>query len=94
MRIDEAQIRHLASLAQIEIDPAELPGLQRDLDAILTYVEALTRVDTTGVPPSAQDARPTPLRPDEPGAVLSVEEVVRVAPRSDGGALVVPRVVE
>jgi aspartyl-tRNA(Asn)/glutamyl-tRNA(Gln) amidotransferase subunit C len=95
VRIEEAQIRHLAALAKLEVRDEELPGLQRDLGAILGYFASLQKVDTSDVPPTSHVSElPTPLRSDDAERVLPVAEAVRNAPRSAGGALVVPRVVE
>jgi aspartyl-tRNA(Asn)/glutamyl-tRNA(Gln) amidotransferase subunit C len=95
MRIGEAEVLHLAALAQLEITADELPGLLRDLEMILGHFAALASVDTRGVPPTSHVSElATPLRKDEIGPVLSVADVVRAAPRSAGGAVVVPRVVE
>ncbi len=95
MRIDEAQIRHLAALAKLEVRDEEVAGLQRDLGAILEHFASLAAVDTEGVPTTSHVIElPTPMRADEGERVLPVSEVVRGAPQSAGGALVVPRVVE
>jgi len=95
MRVGETEVRKLAALAKLEFAAEQLPALQRDLEAILDYVEALQAVDTEGVPPTAHVAEfATPLRPDDSPRALPVDEVVRSAPRSADGALVVPRIVE
>lgn len=48
-----ADVEAIASLAQLELDDAEIDLFGRQLAEILTYVEQLQRIDTTGVPPTA-----------------------------------------
>lgn len=95
MRITADTVLYIAKLARLRLSPDEVPKMQRDLDAILGYVEALAKVDTTGVPPTTHVLEiPTPLRPDEIAGVLSVAEVVRNAPEHTDDAMVVPKVLE
>ena len=47
-------VRHVAALASLELSAEELPGMRRDLNAILRHVTALNHLDTTGVPAMAQ----------------------------------------
>jgi aspartyl-tRNA(Asn)/glutamyl-tRNA(Gln) amidotransferase subunit C len=96
MRVGEAEIRHLAALAKLELSADELPELASKLEAILGYVAALEDVARAGEQDcaAAPDSRETPLRPDAEPRALPLAEVVRSAPRSEAGALVVPRIVE
>ena len=48
-----ADVEAIASLAQLELDDTEIDLFGRQLAEILTYVEQLQRIDTTGVPPTA-----------------------------------------
>jgi aspartyl-tRNA(Asn)/glutamyl-tRNA(Gln) amidotransferase subunit C len=48
-----ADVEAIASLAQLELDDSEIDLFGRQLAEILTYVEQLQRIDTTGVPPTA-----------------------------------------
>ena len=48
------QVQRVAELANLELTPAEQPRMQRDLNAILTYVAQLSQLDTTGIEPMAQ----------------------------------------
>jgi len=44
----------VASLANLELDAGETARLAADLDSILSYVEKLNQLDTSGVEPMAQ----------------------------------------
>ena len=95
MRITADTVLYIAKLARLRLSADEVPKMQRDLDAILGYVESLAKVDTTGVPPTTHVLEiPTPLRPDEIAGVLPVAEVVRNAPEHTDDAMVVPKVLE
>jgi len=48
-----ADVEAIAALAQLELDDAEIDLFGRQLAEILTYVEQLQRIDTTGVAPTA-----------------------------------------
>ena len=95
MRITADTVLYIAKLARLRLSADEVPKMQRDLDAILGYVDSLAMVDTTGVPPTTHVLEiPTPLRPDEIAGVLPVAEVVRNAPEHTDDAMVVPKVLE
>lgn len=66
-----------------------------ELDAILDYVEQLGALDTSRVEPTAH-AIPleTPTRSDEPSSSLAPEIAVSNAPRRQGTAFAVPKVLE
>ena len=94
-RVDEAEVGRLARLAKIELEPAEIPGLAADLEAILGYVASLAGVDTDGVAPMAHATGATlALRPDEPAAGLSHDDALAAAPETEGGGFSVPHFVE
>ena len=47
-------VHRVAELANLELTAVEEPLMQRDLNAILRYIEQLNELDTSGVPPMAQ----------------------------------------
>lgn len=51
--ITRDQVEHIAKLARIELTEAEKEKMTKELGAILTYVEKLNEVDTTGVEPTS-----------------------------------------
>ena len=52
-RFTRADVTAIAALANLELDDAELDLFARQLGDILTYAEEVQRLDTTGVPPTA-----------------------------------------
>ncbi len=67
--LDREQVRHVARLARLELTPEEEERFTSQLGGILDYIEQLSELDTTGVPPTTRaiDAnnitRPDTLQP-------------------------------
>jgi aspartyl-tRNA(Asn)/glutamyl-tRNA(Gln) amidotransferase subunit C len=95
VKITAEMVSYLAELARLRLEPDEAERMQRDLDAILGYVDKLGEIDTSDVPPTAHvldmAAR---LREDRVSGVLPVSEAVRNAPEHTESAMVVPKVIE
>ena len=95
MEIDEATVRHIARLARIKIGEAEAASLQRELTAILDWVDQLGEVDTENVAPLPRIGDLTlPWRADEVTAGGCQDDILRNAPMTEDGFFVVPKVVE
>ncbi len=54
MKITAADTKHLAELAGLSPDAADLETLSADLDRIVTYFDEMNQLDTTGVEPTYQ----------------------------------------
>jgi aspartyl-tRNA(Asn)/glutamyl-tRNA(Gln) amidotransferase subunit C len=95
MQIDEATVRHIARLARIKIGKKEAANLERELSAILDWVDQLGEVDTDNVAPLTRigDMK-LPWRADEVTAGGCPEDILRDAPLTEDGFFVVPKVVE
>ncbi len=95
MAIDKATVLRVAKLARIEVADEATDGLADELNAIMTWVEQLSEVDTEGVEPmtSVVDVTP-PLRSDTVDAVAPRDDLLVNAPESEDGFFVVPKVVE
>ena len=94
-RITRDEVEHVVSLARLELSEDELQRMERELDAILGYVETLSAVDTEGVPPTAHVIPlATPMREDRPEPPIDPEKAVANAPQRAGSAFVVPQVIE
>jgi aspartyl-tRNA(Asn)/glutamyl-tRNA(Gln) amidotransferase subunit C len=53
MRVSEKDVAHVAQLANLELTLDEQAAMVRDLNSILEYVDRLSELDTTNVPPMA-----------------------------------------
>lgn len=95
MKVDEATVRHVARLARIKVSGQEATSLQRELTAILEWVEQLGEVDTSNVEPMTRvDGVPLPKRADEVTDGGMADAIVRNAPLTEDNFFVVPKVVE
>ena len=95
MALDKAVVAHIATLALIRLSEAELEPLAGELSQILTWVEQLNEVDTSGVAPMASAAASgLPMRGDRVSDGGRREEILGNAPRTARGFFVVPKVVE
>ena len=54
MKVTEADVLHVAELANLELTPEERARMLKDLNSILDYVDRLNQLDTSQVPPMAQ----------------------------------------
>jgi len=93
-RITPEEVRELALLARLALSEQEVARMTGDLGAILTYVDALRELDTTGCEPMTH-AVPfdCPLREDRVQPSLPVDEALANAPRREASFFQVPRIV-
>lgn len=98
MKITEQEVRRVADLANLALREDEITRMAHDLDGILSHIDKLNELDTTGVEPMAQvlfDAEETAtLREDREKPPLSNADAVANAPVTSGGYYKVPRVIE
>ena len=98
MKITETEVRDVAGLANLALTDAEVGRMARELDEILTHIETLKELDTSGVEPMAQvlyDAGETAtLRLDVERETLGNEAALANAPLAGNGYYKVPRVIE
>jgi aspartyl-tRNA(Asn)/glutamyl-tRNA(Gln) amidotransferase subunit C len=89
--IERADVLHIARLARLDLDEAEVDVLGAELSGILAHVERISQLDLDGVEPTAHSvAQIGTLRPDVPGDSLPREVALRSAPDSDGVGFRVP----
>ena len=92
MSVSEAEVRHVASLARLGLDPDQIPTIAAELNGILAHMEVLSRVDTsldaavTGI-----GAAGTPLRVDGGNQIPLARPREAFAPEMRDGFLLVPR---
>lgn len=54
VKISKKQVKHVAELARLGLTEKETTKFQRQLSAILEYIELLNEVNTQGVEPTSQ----------------------------------------
>ncbi len=95
MSLDNDDVRHIAHLARLGVDEADLAGYARDLSDILRFVETMNSVDTGSVEPLAHPIDMAQrLRPDTVTEDNQRELFQALAPAVEDGLYLVPRVIE
>ena len=95
MSLSPDDVRRIARLARIALQPAESAAVAERLNGVLAMVEQIRRVDTAGIEPMAhaQDVV-QPLREDSVTETDQRERYQAVAPAVEEGLYLVPKVVE
>lgn len=98
MKISKDDVLKVAALANLELSDAEVDTYRGHLDDILTYIDKLNGLDTTGIEPLTQvvaaAADDTTLREDVIVRADIITEVLQGAPDPDAPYFRVPRVIE
>ena len=95
MKISKKEVEHVARLARLELPEAEKDRLTDQLSNILTYVEKLSELDTSGVEPTAHvlDIKNV-MRDDVVAPSLPQERALANAPEKAAGHYKVPKIIE
>lgn len=95
MALDKATVARIATLARIKVPAAEQEHLAGELSHILTWIEQLNEVDTSGVAPMSSVAAMTlPMREDKVTDGNCRDRILANAPAAAHGFFTVPKVVE
>lgn len=95
MSLDKATVAHIAHLARIEVEDAQLETMVGELNNILSWIEQLNEVDTDGVAPLASvTGHALPLRVDAVADGAYPDRVLANAPDRAMDFYSVPKVVE
>jgi aspartyl-tRNA(Asn)/glutamyl-tRNA(Gln) amidotransferase subunit C len=95
MTIPRAEIAHVARLARLGLSDDEMDRLAAELDHILDAMQALRQLDTSAIPPTAQDIPlHNVMRDDIPRPSWPPEEILLNAPATRDGQFLVPPVLE
>jgi aspartyl-tRNA(Asn)/glutamyl-tRNA(Gln) amidotransferase subunit C len=95
MKLSREEVLHIARLARVALTEAEVTRMCEQLSNLLEHFEVLQKVDTEGVPPTAQSvALQSVMREDAVAPSLPVEDVLANAPRREGDCFRVRAVLE
>ena len=95
MSLDQADVAKIAHLARLALGGEEAAAVARDLSRILDLVAQMNAVDTRGVPPMAHPLDMSQrLRPDAVTEPNRRDDFQAVAPATEAGLYLVPRVIE
>ena len=103
MAVSEDEVRHVAALARLGLDPARIPTIAAELNSILAnkqtrgafgqgHMDVLSKVDTSAVAPvTGVGAAGTPLRVDGGNQYPLARPRDAFAPAMRDGFFLVPR---
>jgi aspartyl-tRNA(Asn)/glutamyl-tRNA(Gln) amidotransferase subunit C len=95
MALEKSDVAKIAHLARLSVEEADLEHFSGELSNILGLVEQMRSVDTNGVEPMAHPLHMTQrLRPDTVTERDQRERFQRIAPETEDGLYLVPKVVE
>ncbi len=93
MKITKEEVLHVAHLARLDIDDADIDRFSGQIGTILDYVDTLRQVDTTGIAATSHAVNLTnAFREDRVQDHLGQEASLANAPEKDDGTFVVPKV--
>ncbi|MBA1149448.1 Asp-tRNA(Asn)/Glu-tRNA(Gln) amidotransferase subunit GatC [Ectothiorhodospiraceae bacterium WFHF3C12] len=95
MSLEPSQVKEIAHLARLAIEEHDIPSYAKNLSEILAFVEQMNAQDTEGVEPMAHPLDMTQrLRPDEVTEPDQRERFQAIAPATEAGLYLVPKVIE
>ena len=95
MSLSNDQVGHIARLARIALSDTELDATRAKLNGIFELIEQMQAVDTTGVEPMSHPQElATRLRPDIVTETDRRDAFQKVAPQTEAGLYLVPKVIE
>ena len=95
MPLTRDQVRHVAMLARLGLEPGDEDFYAQQLSGILAHIDRLQEVDTEDIPPTAQVVEiVNPLRDDEPRPGLTQADALSNAPAAVDGFFRVPSIQE
>lgn len=93
-KISREEVRHVATLARLELTEAEELRMTEQMNSILSYMDKLNELNTTEIPATTHAIqRENVFRPDQVTTVFDREGALANAPQSDGVNFVVPKVI-
>ena len=94
MKISVDEVKYVAKLARLNLSEKEVEAMTSQLDSILSYVDKLNELDTEQVKPTTHAIEvQNAFREDEVRDSLGQEASLQNAPRQNGEAFVVPKVI-
>jgi aspartyl-tRNA(Asn)/glutamyl-tRNA(Gln) amidotransferase subunit C len=94
-KIDLNTVDQIAHLARLEFDENTKPGILKDMNRMLDFVDKLNELDTENVQPLIYMTQENNvLRADEPQHSISQKEALKNAPKKDSDYFKAPKVIE
>ena len=94
MEVNDELIDQLSNLARLTFEPEEKEGIRNDLQKMISFIEKLNELDTTGVEPLLfMTDEVNVLRDDEVKGSVTREKGLLNAPLKDDKFFKVPKVI-
>lgn len=94
MALSRTEVEQVARLARLDLSETEKEMFANQLSSILSYVEQLKTLDTTGIEPTATVlGQVTAFRDDVVRPSLPVDRAMANAPEPDEGFFGVPKII-
>lgn len=95
MSLDNKTVEDIARLARLEVEPAEVEKYRQELSNILALVAQMEAVDTTHIEPMTHPFDATlRMRPDDITESNQREKFQSIAPSTEAGLYLVPKVLD
>lgn len=95
MKINEELVKKVAHLARLEMPETEVKQTMQEMEQILSWMEKLNELDTTGVEPLIHiSTEVNRLREDVAKPSLGTKEALKNVPVKDTDYIRVPKVIE
>lgn len=95
MSITLDEVKHVARLARLELDEAELLEFQGELNALLTHFEDIQKIDVTGLEPKPHAVSLVNVYSDDIAEQgLTRDQALKNAAKSRAGLFIVPAIIE
>jgi aspartyl-tRNA(Asn)/glutamyl-tRNA(Gln) amidotransferase subunit C len=95
MPLSLEEVKHIATLARLELSDDELARYRQQLSAILDHVAKLQELDTADIAPTASTlSGQSPMRPDTARPSLPTKDLLANAPQTEQDQFKMPPVFE
>jgi aspartyl-tRNA(Asn)/glutamyl-tRNA(Gln) amidotransferase subunit C len=95
MEVNDELVDRLANLARLSFEPAEKTEIKKDLQKMISFIEKLNELETTGVEPLLfMTEEANVLREDEVKGSVPRDEGLLNAPLKDDKFFKVPKVIK
>ena len=95
MKIDRKEVEHVAQLARLQFDEAQLDMFMHQMNNILEYFDKLQDLDTGDIEPTSHAVVMNNIfRDDEEEKLFNRNLMLENAPEKEKGCFKVPKIIE
>ena len=95
MKIDRKEVEHVAQLARLQFDEAQLEMFVHQMNNILEYFDKLQDLDTSGIEPTSHAVvMNNVFRNDVAEKLFDKDVMLENAPVKEKGCFKVPKIIE